>query len=125
MMAKIVVCEDDAQIRKVIRVALRSTPHEVWLAENGREGLALVQEHCPDLLLTDVHMPEMDGYDLVRAIRADPRLARIPVVFLTASAQRYQIEEALAHGARAFVAKPFALADLRAKLDQVLAEGAG
>jgi CheY-like chemotaxis protein len=122
-MAKIVVCEDDAQIRKVVRVALRSTPHQVWLAENGREGLALIQEHCPDLVLTDVHMPEMDGYELVRAIRADSRLTRIPVVFLTASAQRYQVEEAFAHGARDFVAKPFDLRDLRAKIDQVLTEG--
>jgi CheY-like chemotaxis protein len=125
MMARIVVCEDDAQVRKVVWVALRSTPHQIWYAENGREGLALVRQHCPDVLVTDVHMPEMDGYELVRAIRADPQLARMPVVFLTASAQRYQVEEAFAHGATDFVVKPFAIGDLRAKLDQVLTDIAG
>ena len=116
-MGRVVFVEDDVTIRKLVQVALRTTPHELHFAGNGREGLALVQRVRPDVVFTDVAMPEMDGLQLADAMHADPALAGIPIVFVTASLQKDQIERYFAHGARTYLAKPFSTAQLREQVD--------
>ena len=105
-------------IRKLVRTALRSTTHDVHMAEDGRRGLDLIAQVRPDVVFTDVAMPEMDGFALADAMRARPDLAHIPIVFMTASVQREQIEECFRHGAAGHLAKPFTMAELRARLAQ-------
>ena len=115
-MGKVVFVEDDPQIRKLVSAAMRSSPHEVHFANNGREGLELVLRVRPDAVFTDVSMPEMDGLELADAIRARAEVANTQIVFITASVQKDQIDRYTARGAAAYLAKPFSTAELR---DQV------
>jgi CheY-like chemotaxis protein len=112
-MSRILFCEDDPAIQKLIRMALRDSGHEVSMAVDGREGLRLAREFRPTVIFTDVAMPDMDGFQLADAIRADPELAATPIVFITASVQRADIEEALRRGASRVIGKPFTVSELR------------
>lgn len=115
-MSKVVFCEDDPMIQKLIRAALRAEDHELHLASSGDEGLELIRRELPDVVFTDVSMPGMDGFQLAKHLKADPRTAHIPIVFMTASIQRDQRDEAERLGAVAVLSKPFSMADLRARL---------
>jgi CheY-like chemotaxis protein len=116
--SKVVFCEDDPMIRKLVQTALGSTTHEVHMAEDGRKGLALIERLRPDVVFSDVAMPEMDGFELADAMRASPDLAHIPIVFMTASVQRAQIDECVRHGGAGHLAKPFTMAELRTRVAQ-------
>jgi EAL domain-containing protein (putative c-di-GMP-specific phosphodiesterase class I)/FixJ family two-component response regulator len=118
----IVVAEDDADIRNNLVRMLRMEGFTVHAAPNGREGLALVQLHTPDMVLSDVTMPEMTGHELVRSMRAAPALAQIPVVLLTARADRSDVREGMNLGADDYLTKPFQrdelLTCIRVQLDK-------
>jgi CheY-like chemotaxis protein len=116
--SRVIFCEDDPMIRKLVQSALRATTHQIHFAENGRQGLELIERLRPDVVFTDVAMPEMDGFQLADAIRAIPDLAHIPIVFMSASVQRDQIEECFRHGAAGHLAKPFTVAELRSRVAQ-------
>jgi CheY-like chemotaxis protein len=118
--AKIVFCEDDPMIQKLIRAAMRGSGHEVHLAVDGEEGLALVRSVRPDLIFSDVSMPKLDGYQLGDALKASPDTAAIPLVFVTASVQRAQIAEAERHGGAGVLPKPFTMAELRRRVADLL-----
>ncbi|MFN8636425.1 MAG: response regulator [Chloroflexota bacterium] len=120
MGARIVVCEDDPVILKLLQVALRETGYELLVATDGVAGFDLIERERPDAILTDVTMPGMSGLELADAVRARADLAHIPIVFLSASAQRMHLEEGYRHGATAYVAKPFRAAGLREALHWVL-----
>ena len=94
-------------ILKLLQVALRETGYELLTAPNGAVGFELIERERPDAILTDVTMPRMTGLELADAVRARPDLAHIPILFLSASAQRTQLEEGFRHGATAYVTKPF------------------
>ena len=117
-MSKVVFCEDDPMIRKLVETALRSSTHDVHIAGDGKQGLDLITRLRPDVVFSDVAMPEMNGFQLADAMRASPDLAHIPIVFMTASIQREQIDECFRHGAAGHLAKPFTVAELRARLAQ-------
>jgi CheY-like chemotaxis protein len=112
-MSRILFCEDDPAIHKLIRMAMRSSPHEVTMATNGREGVKLAKELRPQVVFSDVAMPDMDGFQLADAMRADPDLAKIPIVFITASVQRADLDEAIRRGASRVIGKPFTVTELR------------
>jgi YesN/AraC family two-component response regulator len=95
--------------------------YRVLEAADGEEGLALAQQHQPDLVLSDVMMPKMDGVALCRALKADDALRTIPVVLLTAKAAEADAVEGLEAGADAYVAKPFGTAVLQAHVASLLA----
>ncbi|HEY7033208.1 MAG TPA: response regulator [Thermomicrobiales bacterium] len=120
MVARIVFCEDDPGIGKLVRVALRPTGHEVHVAVDGEAGLALIEDIRPDLVFTDVAMPRLDGLQLADALKGRPHLAHIPVVLITASVQRAQVEEGYRHGVTAHLAKPFSAQDLVAMVGRML-----
>jgi CheY-like chemotaxis protein len=111
-------------IQKLFRVALRPTPHDLHLAIDGRAGLEIITRLKPDLVFTDVAMPHMNGTELVDAMKLSPALASIPVVFVTASVQRYQLEEGYRHGIAGHLAKPFGPAELFETLARFLPVGA-
>ena len=120
-MARIVFCEDEEQIRKLIEAAMASTAYEIEMTADGDEALRAIARRAPDLIVTDLAMPVMDGYALAAAVRADPTTRHIPIMFLTASVQRGEIANFAAHGAADYVAKPFSPRLLREKIDKLLA----
>jgi CheY-like chemotaxis protein len=119
-MANLVFCEDDEFLQKLIHFYMRKTPHEVYIASNGLEGWALIEREHPDLILTDISMPGWDGFQLADAVKARPDLASIPIVFVTAFAQRVDVEEGLQHGATGYLFKPFSAAELHAAIEAAL-----
>ena len=122
-MAKIVFCEDELGIQKLIRTMLRSTLHQVYVASDGIEGLALIERELPDLIFTDISMPNCDGFQLANAVKAQPHLAHIPIIFVTAFAQRAEIEEGYQHGATSYLVKPFSPVELRTKIEAFVQAG--
>lgn len=120
-MARVVFCEDEALIRKLIEVAMRSTIHTIEMTSNGREGLVAIEREAPDLIVTDLAMPEMDGFALADAVHARPPMRHIPILFITASVQKVDVAQFVAHGAAGYLAKPFSPRALREKIDEVIA----
>jgi len=124
-MARLVFCEDQEQIRKLIALAMRVTTHTIEVTANGREGLAAIERTVPDLVVTDLRMPDMDGFALADALRARASLRHIPILFITASVQRGQIAELRARGAADHLEKPFSPVALREKIDELLSKPPG
>jgi diguanylate cyclase (GGDEF)-like protein len=124
---KIVVAEDEDAIRENLARMLRIEGFEVAAAANGKEALALVREHLPALILSDVMMPVLDGHGLLQAVRDDPLTSSIPFVFLTARADRSDLRTGMNLGADDYLVKPFQrdelLAAVRARLARRSAEG--
>lgn len=104
---RVLVIEDDANIRNNIVLMLKVESYVVFGAENGRAGLDMVRSSPPDLILCDVMMPELDGFAVLEALRAEPRLADIPFVFLTALDDRSSTRRGMNLGADDYIAKPF------------------
>ena len=123
-MARILVIEDEEPIRANVRRFLNLLGHEVEDAADGRAGLAALRARPPDLVVCDILMPEVDGFGVLAALRADPAVAAIPFVFLTASADKKEHADGLAKGADAYVTKPFHLKDLETVITGLLARGA-
>ncbi len=115
-MAKIVFCEDEIMIQKLLRVILRSANHELYIASDGAEGLELIERVRPDLIFTDIAMPVCNGYELADAVKARPHLAHIPIIFVSARAQSSELKEGYRHGAVSYIVKPFDAADLHEKI---------
>jgi CheY-like chemotaxis protein len=107
-MAKILIAEDERDIRDLIAFTLRFAGHEVFAAANGEEAVELAPKVNPDLVLMDVRMPRMTGYEACRALKADPILRHIPVMFLSAKGQESEIQQGLDAGAEEYLLKPFA-----------------
>jgi CheY-like chemotaxis protein len=121
-MAKIVVAEDEPDIRELIAFTLRFAGHEVITGANGQEGFELAKQHKPDLVMLDVRMPKMTGYEACQNIKAEPEIAHIPVIFLSAKGQEAEIEQGLAVGADEYLLKPFAPDQLTEQVRDVLAK---
>jgi CheY-like chemotaxis protein len=106
-MALVIVVEDTPEIRDLMRFVLLKDGYDVLVARDGRAGLALVRQHKPDLVVSDVQMPEMNGFELVMALRKDPQIATTPVILLTALQERADMREGMNAGADDFITKPF------------------
>jgi DNA-binding response OmpR family regulator len=119
-MAKIVIAEDEPDIRELIAFTLRFAGYEVITGSNGEEGYELTKKEHPDLAMFDVRMPKMTGYDACKKIKADPEIAHIPVIFLSAKGQENEIEQGLAAGAEEYLLKPFAPDQLTERVKAVL-----
>ncbi len=108
----ILVIEDETAIRDNLRRFLMLEGYSVLTAANGVLGLEAVRQTKPALVLCDVMMPEMTGFEVLENMRKDPAFASTPVIFLTASAERESITQGLELGALDYVTKPFSLPDL-------------
>jgi len=120
-MAKILIAEDERDIRELITFTLRYAGHEVTQAANGEEALTLAKQTTPELILMDVRMPKMTGYEACRHIKADDTLKHIPVVFLSAKGQETEIQTGLEVGASDYILKPFAPDQLIKRVSEILA----
>ncbi len=106
--AKILVVEDELDIQKVIRMSLKFRGvREVVLADNGEECLAIVAQVRPDVILLDVNMPKLDGYETCRRLKQNPDTRPIPVIFLTARTQKAERAIGMEAGASGYLTKPF------------------
>ena len=113
----VLVVEDDGEMRAYLE-SLLGRRFQVLLAEDGRQGLERVREHRPDLVLTDVSMPDLDGFGLAQALASDPETETIPVVALSAHGSLDRRVEGLASGIDGFLAQPFSPKELLACIDQ-------
>ncbi len=104
MAAKVLVLDDDANIRELLRIHLRAAGYDVRVAENGIAAGYMVLRDPPDLIVSDVHMPHMDGFEFVAALKADKTLPQIPVIFLTSEEELDYRGKVL--GAVGYVTKP-------------------
>ncbi|HQW50757.1 MAG TPA: response regulator, partial [Tepidiformaceae bacterium] len=124
-MSTILVVDDLEPNRYVLRVALAASGHQVLEAANGVEAIAAARETLPDLIISDILMPQMDGFALCRECKRDERLARVPFVFYTATYTGARDREfALQLGAARFYVKPVETAEFVEAMHEVLAESA-
>ena len=121
-MAKILIAEDERDIRDLITFTLRFGGYEVVAAMNGEEAVSLAKQELPDLIILDVRMPRMTGYEACAAIKTDHRLKDIPVIFLSAKGQESEIQAGLQVGATEYLLKPFAPDQLTARIKEVLSK---
>jgi two-component system phosphate regulon response regulator PhoB len=113
---RIVVIEDEDAIRDVVAYNLERAGFAVTTASNGRDGLRLVRDLTPELVLLDLMLPEVDGIEVCRSLRADPATAAIPVIMLTAKDEEGDIVDGLEAGADDYVTKPFSTRELVARV---------
>jgi two-component system cell cycle response regulator DivK len=120
MSKRILVVEDQEDNRQIIRDMLSATDYEITEAENGEEALAEVARQRPDLILMDIQMPVMDGYEATRRIKDDPALRAIPIIAITSYALSGDEQKAREAGCDDYVPKPYSPRQLLAKIRQYL-----
>jgi two-component system chemotaxis response regulator CheY len=117
---KILVVDDFSTMRRIIKNLLRdlgyTNTHE---ADDGMTALPMLQTGTYDFLVTDWNMPGMQGIDLLKAVRADPKLVTLPVLMVTAESKRDQIVEAAQAGVNGYIVKPFTAQTLKEKIDKI------
>jgi CheY-like chemotaxis protein len=121
-MTKILIAEDDQDIRELVVLTLQFNGFEVVSASDGAQAVEKAQQDNFDLILMDVRMPRMTGYEACRILRGIESTKDIPVVFLSAKGQEQEIQQGLDAGASRYILKPFAPDMLAKKINEVLAE---
>jgi two-component system cell cycle response regulator DivK len=119
----ILVVEDQEDNRRIMRDLLTSAGYEVIEAVTGEEGVAAAETHRPDLILMDIQLPGLDGYEATRQIKANPDLEHIPIIVVTSYALSGDDVKAFEAGCNAYVSKPFSPRELLAKVRKHLPEG--
>ena len=109
----ILVVDDDRSSRELMREILEASGHLILEAANGRDALDLIRQNQPKLVFLDLQMPTMDGFTVIRELRADARFCRLPVVAVTATAMLGDRERAIAAGFDSFIAKPINVKEVR------------
>lgn len=121
-MAKILVAEDERDIRDLIEFTLKFGGHEVVTVNNGLMAVEKAPEVMPDLILLDIRMPKMTGYEACRALKEHEQVKNIPIVFLSAHGQDAEIDAGLDAGAYEYIVKPFAPDQLTQRIKEILAQ---
>ena len=121
-MAKILIAEDERDIRDLITFTLRFAGHEVIATANGEEALQTALQEIPDLILLDVRMPRMSGYEVCEQVKANENTQHIPVVFLSAKGQESEVQAGLKVGAEEYILKPFSPDQLADRIRVILEE---
>jgi DNA-binding response OmpR family regulator len=117
---KVLVAEDERDIRELIGFTLRFAGLDVTLTKNGAEAVEQAPQLKPDLIMLDVRMPKMTGYDACRALKSNPDTSDIPVVILSAKGQDGEIQEGIEAGADHYIVKPFAPEELTNRVKDIL-----
>jgi two-component system cell cycle response regulator DivK len=120
MTKRILVIEDQEDNRRILRDLLSSVGYELIEAENGEDGVAAAAAARPDLILMDIQLPLLDGYDATRRIKAQPALSAIPIIAVTSYALSGDEDKARAAGCEGYVTKPFSPRELLAKIREYL-----
>jgi len=120
MTNRVLVIEDTEDNRQIMRDLLTNAGYDLIEAVDGAEGLAKAKEHRPDLILMDIQLPILDGYEVTRRIKADPALKHIPIIAVTSYALSGDESKTRAAGCDAYVAKPFSPRQLLSKVREFL-----
>ncbi|MCI0810746.1 MAG: response regulator [Chloroflexi bacterium] len=120
-MAKILVVEDEPSLRKLLQYQLSKIGHEIRVAGDGEQALALVKSERPDLVLLDVMLPVMGGFQVLRKLQEDKNTKSILVIMLSAKGQQHDIAAGLNQGVFDYITKPFNIPNLSARIDKALA----
>ncbi len=122
---KILVVDDDRQVSLALSIRLKAADYDVDVAGDGESGLQKLAASVPDVVLLDMRMPGIDGLEVMRQMKQDPRLADIPVIFVSANAQETAKRAALSAGGKFFLEKPFESRALLEAIQRVLEENSG
>jgi DNA-binding NarL/FixJ family response regulator len=120
MAKRLLVVDDEAKLLRAVAVTLREEGYEVTTARSGAEALVAINVGVPDLIISDIRMPRMDGYQLARALRSNPRTELIPIIFLTAKGERKDRLTGIRTGVDAYLVKPFDPEELLAVVSNLL-----
>jgi DNA-binding NarL/FixJ family response regulator len=119
-MTSLALIEDEAELRESLALTLRFEGYLVHQADTGSAGIALIRRHQPDLILCDIQLPGMDGFEILAAVRADPQLAHTPFIFLTARGEKPDVRLGMTSGADDYLVKPVPAEDLLAAIESRL-----
>ena len=119
-MAKLLIIEDDVTMLDLLRVHLNAAGHAVRAASDAADGIRYILDETPDLILSDIAMPYLDGMELLRALRSEPKTMRIPVIFLTGRSDDDTLVKARQLGVDDFLSKPIQVEDLLSAIDKAL-----
>ena len=122
MSKKILVVEDTEDNRQILRDLLGMAGYDMVEAHDGAEGVAKAAEHKPDLILMDIQMPVMDGYEATRRIKANPELKAIPIIAVTSYALSGDEQKTRDAGCDAYIAKPYSPRQMLAKVKEILGQ---
>jgi DNA-binding response OmpR family regulator len=120
MAKRILAVDDEHDVLLIVRTALQSEGFEVETAAGGAEAVEKARAAPPDLILLDVMMPGMSGFDVLKALKAEDATSRVPVIMLTGVSDRRKIQEALSSGTDYYIVKPFEFHDLIAKVNMAI-----
>jgi DNA-binding response OmpR family regulator len=121
-MAKIVIAEDERDIRDLVTFTLTFAGHQVIPTANGEELVEKVLQEIPDLILTDVRMPRLTGYEACKRIKSEEKVKHIPLVFLSAKGQEAEVQTGIEAGADEYILKPFSPDQLTARVKSILSK---
>lgn len=119
-MKRVLIAEDEPSIVLSLEFLLSEAGHEVLIAKNGAEAIALAEKHKPDLLVLDIMLPVVNGFEVCSVLRANPELADLRILMLTARGREHEVTRGLALGANAYVTKPFGTRDLMHTVSELL-----
>ena len=121
MSKRILLIEDDADMVEAVKLRLEANNYEVLIARDGPEGLEMARTENPDLIILDIMLPKMDGFNVCRMLKFDEKFKKIIIIILSAKVQKSDIERGTEVGADAYVTKPFKSEELLAKINELLA----
>jgi len=120
-MIRVLIIEDNLEIRENTSEILQLKGYEVITSDNGRDGIAAVLRESPDVILCDIMMPDVNGYQVIRELRANPLSEKIPFIYVTASGEKSEVKMAMELGANGYVRKPYDVKELIEAIQKVLA----
>lgn len=121
MTKKVLIVDDEQNIVTALEYLLGQSGYQVKVAQNGEEALAAVETFAPDLVLLDVMMPRVNGYEVCRRMRERPEWHRLKIVMLSAKGREVEVSKGMSLGADLYVVKPFSNTELVAQIDALLA----
>jgi CheY-like chemotaxis protein len=124
-MAKILIVDDNPDVREVLRCQLKTLGYLVISAENGLVAIEKAIAEQPDLILMDIMMPEMDGWQASRAVRSNPDIKDIPILAATAMSRRADLNACLEAGCNGYIVKPFTMLELEQKIGELITRNCG
>ena len=120
MPKEILIVDDEPSIVVPIQFLMEQQGYNVLVAENGEDALDIIYKYKPDLILLDIMLPRIDGYEVCEIVRLNPEYRNIKIIFLTAKGREVEIAKGLALGANAYITKPFSNTELVAKVKELL-----
>ncbi|MHB1253457.1 MAG: response regulator transcription factor [Candidatus Humimicrobiaceae bacterium] len=121
-MKKILIIEDEKNIVTSLKMFFEYSGFEVLTSDNGSDGLYLAKHKLPDLILLDLVLPKIDGFDVCNILKNDEKTKNIPIIIISARTSKEEIDKAISLGAKSYIAKPFSINQIKKKIIEYLGE---